>query len=269
MPPRRAPEQRPAAEGGAKRPWWLVSVGIIAALIMALATLPATLFSGQFARAGLNAASYSGSIWSGQAQSLAWRSNVVGDLSWSFAPLDLLRGRLGARLTLTRADGQLATHASVSPGGKVSLADTQVDLPLAALGGLPIGLPGNWQGRMKGTFDEVVLVNGAPTALRGKLDLDGLVSPPPRTLSIGSYAVEAPDPAATGRPDGEINVGIRDKGGPFAFDGRLTISAGRSYLLVGRVATRGNASPQVSQALQMLGPVDADGRRELSLSGTF
>jgi hypothetical protein len=269
MPPRRLPERRSAAATGATRPWWLITVGVAAALLIALATLPATIFSGQFAKAGLSAASYSGSIWSGQAQALAWRSNALGDLSWSFAPLDLLRGRLGAQLTLTRPDGRLDTHASVSPGGTVSLAETQVDLPLAVLGALPVGMPGNWQGRMKGAFDEVVLVNGAPAALRGRLDLDGLVSPPPRSLSIGSYAIEVPDPAAVGRPAGEINVGIKDKGGPFAFDGRLTISAGRSYLLEGLVATRGNAPPQVTQALQMFGPADAAGRRQLSLSGTF
>ena len=269
MPPRRVPDPRPAAEGGTKRPWWLIVVGIGAALVIALATLPATLFSGQLARAGLSAVSLNGSVWSGQAQSLALRSSVLGDLSWSFAPLDLLRGRLGAQLALTRADGRFATHASLAPGGRVSLVDTEVDLPLAVLAALPVGLPGNWQGRMKGTFEEVVLVNGAPTALRGTLDLDGLVSPPPRNLAIGSYAVEVPDPAAAGRPAGEINVGIKDKGGPFAFDGRLTISAGRSYLIEGRVATRGNVPPEVSQALQMFGPADADGRRALSLSGTF
>src|SRR5512139_2619065 len=98
-PPRRVPDRRPAAEGGTKRPWWLITVGIAAALLIALATLPATLFSGQLAKAGLSAASYNGSIWSGQAQSLTWGSNALGDLSWSFAPLDLLRGRLGAHLT--------------------------------------------------------------------------------------------------------------------------------------------------------------------------
>lgn len=269
MASRRVPDQRAAAAGGTKRPWWLLAVGFAAALVIALATLPATLFAGQLARAGLSAASFSGSIWSGQAQSLTWRTGLLGDLSWSFAPLDLLRGRLGVHLTLTRADGRVATHASLSPGGVVTLADTQLNLPVAALGALPIGLPANWQGRVQGALEEVVFENGAPTALRGKLDLDGLVAPPPRNLAIGSYVVQAPDPGAAGGPPGEINLAIKDKGGPFAFEGRLTISAGRSYLLAGLVATRGNVPEPVSRALQMLGPADANGRRELSLSGTF
>jgi hypothetical protein len=247
----------------------LLAVGFAAALLIALATLPATLFASQLARAGLSATSFSGSIWRGRAQSLAWRAGVLGDLDWSFAPLDLLRGRLGADLTLTRADGRVATHASVSPGGVVSLADTQVNLPVAALGALPIGLPANWQGRVQGAFEEIVLEKGAPTALHGKLDLDGLVAPPPRSLAIGSYLVQAPDPDAAGAPPGELHLRITDKGGPFAFDGRLTIAAGRSYLLEGLVATRGSVPEPVSRALQMLGPADASGRRELSLSGTF
>ena len=265
---RQAPD-RAAAGGGTRRPWWLIAVGLAAALLIALATLPASLFAGRLASTGLGAASFSGSIWSGQARSLAWRSGVLGDLSWSFAPLDLLRGRLGLKLALARIDGRLATHASISPGGRVSLADTQVDLPLAALAALPVGLPANWQGRVRGTLEEVVLENGAPTALRGKLDLDDLVAPPPRNLPIGSYVVQAPDPAAAAGAPGDISLGIKDKGGPFAFDGRLTISGGRSYLLEGLVATRGNVPEQVSRALQMLGPADASGRRQLSLSGTF
>ena len=269
MASRRVPERGAAAASGAKRPWWLLAVGFAAALLIAIGTLPATLFAGRLASVGLSAASFSGSIWSGQAQSLAWRTGVLGDLSWSFAPLDLLRGRLGVNLTLTRADGRVVTHAGLSPGGVVSLADTQVNLPVAALAALPIGLPANWQGRVQGTFEEVVLEKGAPTALRGKLDLDGLVAPPPRNLAIGSFVVQAPDPDATGGPPGELRLRINDKGGPFAFDGRLTISAGRSYVLEGLVATRGNAPEQVSRALQMLGPADASGRRQLSVSGTF
>jgi hypothetical protein len=268
MASRRVPD-RGAASGGARRPWWLVAVGLAAALLIAIATLPAGVFAGRLAGAGFGAASFSGSIWKGHAQSLAWRNSVLGDLSWSFAPLDLLRGRLGVHLALARADGRFATHASVSPGGRVSLADTQVDLPLAALAALPVGLPANWQGRVNGTLEEVVIENGAPTALRGKLDLDGLVAPPPRSLPIGGYVVQAPDPTASGGPPGEISLSIKDKGGPFAFEGRLTISAGRSYLLDGLVATRGNVPEQVSRALQMLGPEDASGRRPLSLSGTF
>jgi general secretion pathway protein N len=268
MAPPRVPD-RAAAGGGTRRPWWLIAVGVGAALLIALATLPASLFADRLASAGLGAASFSGSIWSGEARSLAWRTGVLGDLSWSFAPLDLLRGRLGVQLSLARADGRFATHASVSPGGRVTLADTQMDLPLAALAALPVGLPANWQGRVRGTFEEVVLDKGAPTALRGKLDLDDLVAPPPRNLPIGSYAVQAPDPAAAAGPAGEISLAIKDKGGPFAFDGRLTISGGRSYLLEGLVATRGNVPEQVSRALQMLGPADASGRRQLSLSGTF
>ena len=267
MAPRQAPER--AAAGGARRPWWLIVVGLAAALVIALATLPASLFADRLAGAGLSATSFDGSIWSGRAQSLVWRSGTLGDLAWRFAPLDLLRGRLGVKLDLTRPDGRVATHASVSPGGVVSLADTQVDLPLAALAALPLGLPANWQGRVRGSLDEIVVENGAPTALRGKLELDDLMAPPPRNLAIGSYVVQAPDPAASGATAGEITLGIKDKGGPFSFDGRLTISAGRSYLLDGLVAPRGSVPEQVSRALQMLGPADASGRRPLSLSGTF
>jgi hypothetical protein len=264
---RKTPAQSAPAQP--KRPWWLIAVGLAAALAFAIVTLPASLLAKQLARAGLEAAALSGSIWRGQATALSWRSAPLGDLRWSIAPLELLRGRLGGDLRLTRPDGNITTRVSVSLGGELRLTDTQADFPVEALSALPLGMPRKWRGRLSGSFEEIVVSGSWPTVLRGTLEMDGLIAPPPRNTTIGSYHVEMPDPQAAGTPAGELNARVTDKEGPFSFEGRFTLAADRSFLLEGSLAPRGNTPPPLVRSLELLGPADASGRRPVSVSGTL
>jgi hypothetical protein len=269
MAQRRARE-RPAAVAppAARRPWWLIGLGLAAVTLVVLTTLPASLAAGQLARAGLSAAALSGTVWQGQAQGLAWRGVPVGDLRWRLRPWPLLTGRAAGTLDLRRPDGRLSTAFSASYQGELRLTGLDADLDVAALSALPIGLPRGWRGRLSGRIEEVVVKSGRPTAVRGTLDMDGLVAPPPRSTSIGSYRVVMPDPAATPAP-GELSGHVNDKEGPFSFDGRFTVASDRSFLLEGMLAPRGPTPPALLRSLELLGPADASGRRPVSVSGTL
>ena len=267
---RRPPERATrAAPEKPKRPWWLIPVGLAAALGIALATLPAQVLAGQLKRLGLESVSLSGTVWNGHALGLSWRSTPLGDLRWSLAPGELLRGRVGGDLQLTRPDGSASTHVSVTFGGELRLTGTQAALPVELLSSLPIGMPRNWRGRLSAQFEEIVVSGGWPTALRGTLDMDGLIAPPPRNISIGSYHVEMPDPAAGESKDGQLTAHVKDKEGPFSFEGRFTLGADRSFLLEGLLAPRGNTPPPLVRSLDLLGPPDENGRRPVSVSGTL
>ncbi len=269
MAQRRARE-RPAAAPPppARRPWWLIGLGLAAVVAIALATLPASLAASQLERVGLAAAGFSGSLWTGRAQGLAWRGAPVGDLRWKLRPWSLLAGRASGELDVARPDGTLSTAFSASYSGEVRLTNLQGNLDVAALSALPLGLPPGWRGRLSGRLDEVVVSDGRPTAIRGTLDMDGLVAPPPRSTSIGSYRVVIPDPGAT-PASGELTAHVSDKEGPFSFDGRFTLSSDRSFLLEGMLAPRGPTPPALTRSLELLGPADASGRRPLSVSGTL
>jgi hypothetical protein len=264
--PDRAARKAPAP---AKRPWWLIAVGLAAVLVMALVTLPAKIVAGQLARIGIEAVGFSGSVWNGRAHGLAWRSAPLGDLQWSIAPLELLRGRVGGELELARPDGSLATQFSVSLGGDLHLSGTQFTLPVAALAALPVGMPRNWHGRVSGKFTQVQVSHGWPAAVRGTLDMDGLIAPPPRNTSIGSYHIEIPDPQATDSAEGALQARVTDKEGPFSFEGRFTLTPDRNFLLEGTLAPRGTTPPALVRSIELLGPPDANGRRSVSVSGTL
>jgi general secretion pathway protein N len=248
---------------------WLIAVGIAAALLLALATLPASLFSSQLARAGLQSTGLWGSVWNGRAQGLTWQSAPLGDLQWSVSPWSLLLGRVAGEIALSRPDGSLRAAYSLSLGGTLRLEDVQADLPVEMLANLPIGMPRNWRGRLSGRFEEIEVSGGWPTTLRGTFDMDGLIAPPPRNTSIGSYHVVIPDPAAPDAGSDALSARVTDKEGPFSFEGRFALGADRSFLLEGTLAPRGATPPALLRSLELLGPADADGRRPVSVSGTL
>lgn len=267
---RRVPDRSArSAPAESKRPWWLIAVGLAAALAIALATLPASLLAGQLARLGLGATVLAGSVWNGRASGLTWRSASLGDLSWSIAPLELLRGRLGGEVLVSRVDGSVSARVSLSTAGVLRLTDAQFGLPIEALSALPVGMPRNWRGEVSGRFEEIEIRGGWPTVLRGTVDMDRLIAPPPRNVSIGSYHIEIPDPAATSATSGELHARVTDKDGPFSFAGSFMLAPDRSFLLEGTLAPRGNTPPQLVRSLELLGPADASGRRPVSVSGTL
>lgn len=254
-----------------KRVAWLIALGIGTLLVFALATLPAGIAAGRLEKLGVQAGSFSGSIWNGSASALTWRSAPIGNLEWHLAPMALLRGRLAGHARLARDDGKLETDFSASFGGDALLSSTTFDFPLAALAALPVGVPKGWLGRASGKLDEVSIEGGWPTALRGTIDLDDLVTPPPRNASVGGFHVVLPHPKPQGEgslPD-HLTAQVTDKHGPFSVDGQLSIGKDRSFLLEGMVAARGGVPENMRQSLEILGPPDAAGRRPFSVSGTL
>lgn len=268
-PPARRDRSAREAPPVTRRPWWLIGVGLAALLAFAISTLPPTVFAGRAERYGITAVSWSGSIWSGAASGLAWRGAALGELRWRLAPLALLRGRLGAHVQLVRPDGHVETDVMAGFGGDVVLRNTKVDLPVAVLSSLPVGLPKGWRGQLQANFEELQLENGWPATVRGTIDMDTLIAPPPRNTSIGSYHAVLPDPQAQAGTSPGISARVNDKEGPFAVDGRVTLSPDRSFLLEGTLAPRGDTPPALRRSLELLGPADAAGRRPISVSGTL
>lgn len=266
---RPVPDRRAqAAPRTGRKLGWLIAVGVLAALAFAVATLPAAVLSGSLGRAGLVATGLSGSIWSGRADGLAWRGAPLGDATWRVAPGGLLRGRLAGDVILRRVDGSVASEVTRSFGGELRFGATRIDLPVEVLAALPIGVPKGWRGRLSANLDELVLVEGWPTALRGTLTMHDLVAPPPRNAIVGSFDVVMPDPQAAAGGD-ELAGRVTDRQGPFSVDARLTLSRDRSFLLEGTLAPRGAVPPELERSLQLLGPADAAGRRPFSVSGTL
>jgi general secretion pathway protein N len=268
---RRRVRDRPAPEApvAAKKLVWLIGLGLVAVLLFTVFTLPSSLLSGPLQRAGFDAPSLSGSVWSGRAAGLSWRGVALGDLQWRVSGASLFRGRIAGNVNLSRPDGSASSRVAATFGGDLHFEATQVDLPVEALSALPIGVPKGWRGRVTAHLEELAVSGGWPTVVRGTLDMNGLVAPPPRNAAVGSFHVVMPDPQGSSTPGDALTARVADKEGPFSVDARLTLSRDRSFLLEGTLAPRGNTPPELERSLQLLGPADAAGRRPFSVSGTL
>ncbi len=258
-----------------RRTAWLVAIGVITLLLTILATLPAGVLASPLRKAGVEAQAFGGSVWSGRAKGLALRGAPLGDLAWTLAPSRLLRGHASGHLQLVRAGGGLETDYDVTLTGRhILLTAGRFALPVELLNALPLGLPAGWRGQASGAWTEVRLEQGWPAALRGTLELDGLVAPPPRNAPVGSFHAVFPHPspqASLSVPVDPANVTAQvvDKDGPYAVDAQFTLSRSRAFALEGVLAPRGQVPESMQRSLELLGPADASGRRQFSIGGSL
>ena len=254
---------------------WLVALGLLALLGFALATMPAGALASPLRRAGIEASSYDGSIWSGRATGMTWRGTLVGDVQWTLTALPLLRGHASGHTRIVRPDGTLQADYDTNFRGTDALVrNATLSLPIETLTTLPLGIPRGWRGRVSGRVDELRIEQRWPTVLRGTFDVDELVAPRPQHAALGSFHLVFPHPApmqslSVPRDPANLTAQVVDKGGPFSVDAQLTLGRQRAFSLDGTLSPRQSLPPNMQQALQMLGPPDANGRRQFSIGGSL
>lgn len=248
-----------------KRVWPLVALGVSAFIIFALVTLPASVVLSWLGSAGINAGGVSGTIWNGRAQVLQVQGAHIGGVEWKLHVLPLFTGHASADVKVTRIDGFAQMQLSASPGGTIRLQGLTASLPLSAL---PPGVvPGGWGATLNGKFAQLTLEQGWPTQVEGTLDVVDLAGPARNPSKAGSYHVVF-DPAASTAD--VLKGAVTDAGdGPLQVAGTVELKRDRSYKVEAMVAARSNAPRNLVQALEFLGPPDAQGRRQFATEGTM
>jgi general secretion pathway protein N len=242
-----------------------ISLAIAIFAITVLSQLPAAVLP-WLLPATINCETPSGTLWEGacaQLHSGAWE---LTDVHWTLHPAALLRAQLSADLLSTdpRATGQ--TRATLHLNGLLELERLDARVPLQ--GGASM-LPSGWSGLLELNVERASLRGGRLNALQGRIVLRQLHSEQP-TADLGSFELDVPAPAAeSSGPSTPIVGQLRDLEGPLSVQGQLRLSSEGAYELSGTLAPRGDASPDLRQALQLLGPPDAQGRYPLSLAGTL
>jgi general secretion pathway protein N len=232
-------------------------------LLAMLATLPLRWLV-PLLPATLECAAPTGSVWSGQCAALRLGPNALGTTTWSLRPLELLRGRLGADLSIQQPGLSLRAIVAVSPAGTLTARDLRGDVELGYA--FVERLAPNLRGRLALDLSEVVLRDRWVRALRGDIVVDGLQQTYPQALPLGSYRIQfAAPPDAAGRLVGQL----QDTGGPLDVAGTLALLAERGYELTGSVATRADAPQTLVDQIRFLGSPDAAGRRQFAQSETF
>ena len=239
----------------------LIGLGLLFALTV-LVRLPARWALG-LAPAGIQCEQPAGSLWHGGCARLQVAEFALGPVSWSLHPFPLLLARLDLELRSTdeRANGQ--ARVQFRSRQLVRVLDLQAQVALDA--GLVPLFPNDWDGSLLLALDTLDIADGRLARLHGTIEASSLAqrSPP---MPIGSYQLRFDAPPQS---DGTISGALSDRGGPLAVSGTLQVRKGGQYELAGNVATRPEATAELSKAVQFLGAADAQGRRSFSLSGTL
>lgn len=246
-----------------KQLWPLAALGIVAYLVFALVTLPASVLTSRLVPHGIVAAGVDGTVWNGRAQVLQAGNTHLGSVTWKLHAASLFLARLQADVRLTRVDGFAQTNLTAGTSGRIDLSQLTASLPLSALP--PGATPGGWDGTIDLKLPELSVEQGWPTRIEGTIEIRDLTGPARRPANMGSYKVTFPA-AQTGK---ELAGALTDLGGPLQITGSLRLKPDRSYLIEGLVATRPDAPKAISDSLQYLGAPDAQGRRPFSLAGTM
>jgi len=246
-----------------KKTLWLVLLGIVAFAMMALATLPAQVAVKPLASRGIVLSGVTGTLWKGSAQVVQSGQVNVGSLQWELHALALLTGKAAADVKVTRPDGFVQTKVTASPSGRLRFDNLSASLPLSSL---PPAVSYGWKGSAEIKLSSLVIVDKWPASAVGTVEVLDLLGPPRQPAPMGGYKLTFPEQA----PPGVVAGALTDVSGPLQVAGTLELKAAdHSYLINGLVAPRADASPQLVNGLQFLGPPDAQGRRPISLSGTM
>lgn len=258
------PSRRPPAPPPAKsprRPLWVIGLAALVFSGVLISRLPARWV---LAAAGhdLRCATVEGSLWNGYCGGATVRGTAVGNLSWQLLPGRLLSGRLAAHVASRLHGARVRADVSLGLGGTLTARNVRLHLPLDAR--VVPAVPPYISGTLRARLSRIELTRaGAVKDIEGRITVRHLIDSSGQVTPLGNFLLTFP--ARSGAPVGHLS----DLGGPLSIEGTVRLTAQPGYDLRARVAARSNAVPSLTNALQFLGSPDTEGRRLLTLSGTY
>ncbi len=233
-----------------KRLWILGLFGFGCYIVFLIILWPASWLVSRQGLPGLNFTGVSGTLWSGQVQSLVWRGFPLGQVRWHFAPTALLRGQLGAWIELRGADVSLqGVGSSNVMGHGVELRDVDIQR-LAPELAQRLGLPWQLTGSIRGHVDLARWQLGAVPEVTGTWLWSQAAVRSPVAIRLGKVQVRATSIGP--REDIEATF----KGGDLTGTGSLILGPGQHYVFKLNISA---ADARVRPMLRWLGQSNAAG----------
>jgi general secretion pathway protein N len=243
--------------------WWPWLLLLLALLVVAAVTLPASLAYRLIAErlTDVQAAGLSGTLWQGRASSLLVRGRDWGQLDWELQPWPLFNGRTEIDAVLKGAGLELLGRIDRAADRALDLSQVKGQIDAAWLGpalGLPLFIP---TGQIDLDLPSLRIdAEGRPLAVDGRALWRNAGFSGITRASLGELMVEL-----TGH-DGVIDGRISHSGAAdLALDGELQMR-GRAYRMEVRMRPDPNKTELVN-ALQWVGQPMAGGGRLLIIEG--
>lgn len=228
-------------------------------LLFLVLTAPAWL-AARLLPAGVQAAGYAGTLWSGRAARVQ-AAGLAGSVRWSLRPWPLLRGCLALQVAARLPEGRLQARVRRCLAGTTEVTGLAGMLPARLLARAAPGEGVQPAGRIRVRIDRMLVVDAWPVELEGTVRWQGARLRAPAPLVLGDLV------ARLGVQGARIRVRLDDAGGPLDVEGELLLVRDGTWHLEGTLAPRPGADAGLRQALALLGPADARGRHRFEAGG--
>lgn len=237
--------------------------GAAAYVLFLVMTFPARLALGFVLKPGVGVADVEGTVWGGRAATVATSGMSMGPVVWDWRPTALLFGRFEYDIYFELAGGGGEARLGRSLLGNTYMKDVSGSFDGRYVNNL-VAIPGTQlAGSILVDLGEVYFDEGIIQGLDGSVVWENASVVSPMALQLGSLEVQL-----TGE-DAEINGVVSDKGGPLAVTGAIALLDGKNYSVNAKVKPRGDADPELVDALGMLGQPDRSGAYSVAYSGAL
>jgi len=204
-----------------------------------------------------------GTVLSGRATRFDVGNYSFRELNWSFAPTELLFGKLGVQVKLKGdgSDAEFLVARRLSGGtalehitGKIPMMDV---LSMAKVPALKMG------GVLDLDLSSVQFAPGQIAALEGSLVWRAAATEFPRQLKLGDVKMRFDT-----TPQGVKGI-LSDGGGPLDAQGELLVAQDGKVSFKGKFAAREGPSSSLAQSLGMLGSPNAQGKVDVVYNGNL
>lgn len=246
------------------RGFLIAVLAVVAFAVIVIARLPASWVIPE-PPSDVTCAAVDGSIWNGSCTGLTAERSTVGDVTWKVQPLRLLKGKLCAKVTLTRPTGSVRGDLEIGLDKSITASNVQAAFPLdqEVMSLLPQNLR-TLHGTANADIAFAHVVKNIVTQIQGRVEVHDLEDHDRGAVTrLGSYAVTFP--GGSGVPTGQL----RDLGGPLGVDMTVRLTQDKpGFDVEGYITPRADTPQAIVSQLQFL-PADAQGRREFGTSVTF
>ncbi|MGC1522097.1 MAG: type II secretion system protein N [Steroidobacteraceae bacterium] len=273
MPASRSPRRGAEPAAHPRSPWPLILLIGIAAIVAAVAALPASIVV-HFLPPTVVAGDFSGSLWHGSAGRITVDGRDAGALEWRLQPAALLGMTLSTELHWVKVGFVIDAAVTIDRHG-FAARDIKGGGPIEDLVGL--GVAAGWRGAadihldaLRGSFRQPFAVGDIGAA--GDIKVSNLAGAQVAGgADLGGYDlrfVQAPPGAGD-----SLDAQLTDTGGPLAVQTTIHYAAQeRTATLSGTVRERPDAPPALLAQLQNLSQLrgrDAQGRIPVDLEFTL
>lgn len=245
--------------------WPHYGLALLVYFVLLLAWAPASLLAWALPRVSEQVAwldQVDGTVWRGSAAALRLQpatgaGQSLGHLSWRVLPLDLLRGRLGYRLSLGGAGIEAAGNVQVGPR-RVALRALRGETLADQLGRLSPDLA-MWQPQGRLLFEsEFLAFEKSAISGRGTLRWVDAMSGHARDR-LGTYRAEI-DGSDTG-----LAIKLSTESGALQLQGTGVWAPQRGLQFTGTARPAAGSAAASANVLGLLGPPQADGSRPIRI----